>query len=111
MLFSLGIEVAVNTNILLPTLKQWVRSIKPGTNILVPPDLHPTFNISYKATTAGLPYGITFTSIYFFRPGPITTPTLSTKLNQNRINTAKALAYPAIILYESSKRSIRSTPY
>ena len=97
-------EVVVYTIIGLPTIKQWGISIQLGTKLLVAPDLKICFNILYKATTAGLLFGINFASEGFFIPVPIKIPNSINNLNQNGMNTTNIPKSPPTILDESSKK-------
>ena len=105
----MGKEVAVNTIILIPTLKKRVRSIQLLTNMLIEPDLKLCFNILYETNTLGLLYGITFILEYVFRTGPITIPNLLTNLNQNGMNTTTILTSPPTIWDENYNKYIFRT--
>ena len=102
-------EVVVDTIIGLPTIKQWGISIQLGTKLLVAPDLKICFNILYKATTAGLLFGINFASEGFVIPVPIKIPNSLNNLNQNGINTTNTPTYPPNILDNNYNKYILLT--
>ena len=66
--FGLGVEVTVNSNIGLPTLRQWGGVLNFTESILSAPKLDRQFPLHYEPTKQGLPLSVQFDAELFFRP-------------------------------------------
>ena len=67
--FGLGADVAVNSIIGLPTLRQWGGLLDFNANKFVATSINTQFPILYEPTKQGLPPSITFNESMFTRPG------------------------------------------
>ena len=66
--FGLGADVAVNSIIVLPTLRQWRSGLDFENNYFVAPRLNTRFPLIYEPTKQGLPKTVDFSASNFVRP-------------------------------------------
>ena len=67
--FGLEAEIAVDSIIGLPTLRQWVGLLDFNTNKFIATSINKKFPLHYKTTKQGLPPSVIFNESMFTRPG------------------------------------------
>ena len=80
--FGLGADVAVNSIVGLPTLRQWGGNLDFGNNVFVAPKLKCKFPLHYEPTKQGLPPTVMFDKNSFIRPSRCNNQTAHPFLNQ-----------------------------